>query len=206
MTKTQKKRTNPFFEFLAKYRAEHPNETGPKLAKNAGIAYRAAKKKGKLGHRQHGGGSCDEGDTDCSQSGFELLKGGRRKKSKKNRRAGMRGGDGPETETGADMSADAEPVDADMSAETEMSDADMSAETGSVDAADMSDETGSAEPAETETPDETGDEPFTGGRRSRKHRKRAKKGAKKSAKKSAKKGAKKGAKKSKKNRKKGGRH
>jgi hypothetical protein len=169
MTKTQKKRTNPFFEFLAKYRAEHPNETGPKLAKNAGIAYRAAKKKGKLGHRQHGG-SCDEGATDCSQSGFELLKGGRRKKSKKNRRAGMRGGDGPETETGADMSADAEPADAEMSA----------------DAAD----------ADT----------FTGGRRSRKHRKRAKKGAKKSAKKSAKKGAKKGAKKSKKNRKKGGRH
>ena len=200
MTKTQKKRTNPFFEFLAKYRAEHPNETGPKLAKNAGIAYRAAKKKGKLGHRQHGG-SCDEGATDCSKSGFELLKGGRRKKSKKNRRGGMRGGDGPETETGAD-DADVSADDADMSA----ADDDMSAETGSVDAADMSDETGSAEPAETETPDETGDEPFTGGRRSRKHRKRAKKGAKKSAKKSAKKGAKKGAKKSKKNRKKGGRH
>ena len=205
MTKTQKKRTNPFFEFLAKYRAEHPNETGPKLAKNAGIAYRAAKKKGKLGHRQHGG-SCDEGATDCSKSGFELLKGGRRKKSKKNRRGGMRGGDGPETETGAD-DADVSADDADMSAETGSADAaDMSDETGSAEPADMSAETGSAEPAETETPDETGDEPFTGGRRSRKHRKRAKKGAKKSAKKSAKKGAKKGAKKSKKNRKKGGRH
>ena len=185
MTKTQKKRANPFFEFLAKYRAEHPNETGPKLAKNAGIAYRAAKKKGKLGHRQHGG-ACDEGATDCSKSGFELLKGGRRKKSKKNRRGGMRGGgaddEGPaETEMSA---ADAEPADAEMSAETGSADADMSAETGSADA---SAETGSAE---TEPPAEN----FTGGRRSRKHRKRAKKSAKK------------GAKKSKKNRKKSGRH
>ena len=109
MAKTQKKRANPFFEYLAEYRRKNPNETGPKLAKNAGIAYRKAKKNGKLGHRQHGG-ACEEGDTNCS--GFELLKGGRRKKSKKNRRAGMRGGDDHDdgvSGTAEPGSADAEP-------------------------------------------------------------------------------------------------
>ena len=206
MAKSQKK--NAFFSFRSEFAKKHPElKHDPiKLSKMAGQAYRKSK-------GQHGG--CEEGDTNCSnKDSFTLLKGGRRRRSRKHRKAGMRGGADDNDAEGdgsgptdipegiPEPPAEAQAAEGDKPPEVEMDKpAEGSDMAGNSDDATMDDTAA----GEDDPGAEDMDNMMGGRRRSRKHRKHAKKSGKKSMKKSHKK-SKKHHKKSKKHHKKSKKH